>query len=236
MSINYLSKGVGSYPTVYYLIKSMMIIVYNLPSKKLFGTVEHDEAYVRAGSKGTKIDGKDGRHTVPSRRGLPRGPGRGTYNKDLPMVTVVYQRADKTTRDCVVYNVHKGKKLADIVKETVKPGSTVYTDEYKAYSSLGKRGYEHEPVNHSEGEYASGKTTRFIQTTASAWLDCLNGGKRSIVESASRTYTFTQSPTSSYGTIAIATISAGCSPPCPQYWERIAGENITTSTAQSLPN
>ncbi|MXX20579.1 MAG: IS1595 family transposase [Cenarchaeum sp. SB0661_bin_35] len=158
MSINYLANEIGSYPVVYYLIKNMMTMVYNLPTKKLSGTVEHDEAYARAGSKGTKIDGKDGLYTIPSRRGLPRISGRGTYEKDLPMVTAAYQRADKTTRDCVVYNVHQGgKKLADIVEETVKPGSRVYTDEYMAYSSLGKRGYEHETVNHSEDEYASGE-------------------------------------------------------------------------------
>ena len=77
------------------------------------------------------------------------------------MMTVAYQRADNTERDCVVYNVHEdGKKLADIVEETVELGSRVYTDEYKAYSSLGKRGYEHETVNHSEGECASGEDNK----------------------------------------------------------------------------
>ncbi|MYC80384.1 MAG: transposase [Cenarchaeum sp. SB0661_bin_35] len=123
--------------------------------------VEHDEGYIRAGSKGTKIDGRDGLRTIPSRRGLLRGPGRGTYKKDTPMMTVAYQRADNTERDCVVYNVHEdGKKLADIVEETVELGSRVYTDEYKAYSSLGKRSYEHETVNHSKGEYASGEDNK----------------------------------------------------------------------------
>ena len=43
-------------------------------------------------------------------------------------------------------------------KDTIaKPGSTVYTDEYKAYNSLEKIGYDHHTVNHSEGEYASGE-------------------------------------------------------------------------------
>ena len=134
-----------------------MVIIRNLPSKKLSGTVEHDETYIKAGSKGTKMDGKDGRPTIPSRRVIPRGPGRGTYEKDTPMVTVAYQRPDETGRDWVVYNVHKGgKKLADIVEETVERGSKVNTDEYRAYKSLKERGYEHETVNHSEGEYVSG--------------------------------------------------------------------------------
>ena len=67
-------------------------------------------------------------------------------------------RCDKTGRDQVVYGVSKGdKKLADIVEATFEPGSCVYTDEYKAYDSLEKMGFDHHTVNHSEGEYASGK-------------------------------------------------------------------------------
>ena len=103
------------------------------------------------------MDGKDRRRTMPGWRAIPRGPVRGTYEKDTPVVTVAYRRADETGRDQVMFNVHEGgKKLADIVEETVESDSKVYTDEYKAYKSLGKRGYEHETVNHSEGEYASG--------------------------------------------------------------------------------
>ena len=57
----------------------------------------------------------------------------------------------------MVFNVHEGsKESADIVRETVESGSKVYTDEYEAYKSIVKRGYEHETVNHSEDEYASG--------------------------------------------------------------------------------
>ena len=41
--------------------------------KKLSGTVEYDEACIRAGSKGTKIIGKDGRPVMPSRRVISEG-------------------------------------------------------------------------------------------------------------------------------------------------------------------
>ena len=158
LSIKYLSREIGSYSTVYYLIKNIMILMHNLAAVKLSGPGEHDECYVKAGSKGTKIDGTDGRRTTPSRRVIPRGPGRGTYEKDTLMVTVAYQRPDKTGRDRVVYGVSKGdKKLADIVEATFEPGSCVYTDEYKAYNSLEKMGFDHHTVNHSEGEYTSGK-------------------------------------------------------------------------------
>ena len=103
------------------------------------------------------MDGKDRRRIMPSRRAIPRGPRHSTYEKDTPVVTVAYQRADETGRDQVVFNVHEGgKKLAAIVEETGESGSKVYTDEYKTYKFLGERGYEHETVNHREGEYASG--------------------------------------------------------------------------------
>ncbi|MXY61196.1 MAG: transposase [Cenarchaeum sp. SB0665_bin_23] len=87
-----------------------------------------------------------------------------------PPCGIVCQPSCSSNPVCVVYNVHKGdKKLADIVEETVELGSRVYTDEYEAYSSLGKRGYEHETANHSEGEYASGEDNK-IHTNESALL------------------------------------------------------------------
>ena len=41
-----------------------------------------------------------------------------------------------------------------MIKRTVLPSSVIYTDEYNIYARLGERGYEHESVNHSIGEYA----------------------------------------------------------------------------------
>ncbi len=40
-----------------------------------------------------------------------------------------------------------------MIKETVRDESTVYTDENSGYSELNKRGYDHETVDHSVGEY-----------------------------------------------------------------------------------
>src|SRR5260370_41591046 len=42
------------------------------------------------------------------------------------------------------------------VFERVLPSSTVYTDEYRTYDFLGKAGYVHERINHSEKVYVSG--------------------------------------------------------------------------------
>ena len=76
------------------------------------------------------------------------------------MVAVAYQRPDKTGRDEVVYGVSKGdKKLADIVAATFEPNSRICPDDYKAYISLEKMGFDHHTVNHRAGEYASGRNT-----------------------------------------------------------------------------
>ena len=54
-----------------------------------------------------------------------------------------------------VPNVRKATLMAH-VEERIMPASTVYSDEAKAYDGLGKRGYQHSRVNHSERVYVSG--------------------------------------------------------------------------------
>lgn len=39
------------------------------------------------------------------------------------------------------------------VQKTVKPGSTIYTDDHPSYHRLPKKGYTHESLNHSANEY-----------------------------------------------------------------------------------
>ena len=46
--------------------------------------------------------------------------------------------------------------LERAVMGNVKPGSTVYTDGHSGYAYLKYRGYEHESVNHTAGEYVNG--------------------------------------------------------------------------------
>ncbi len=44
--------------------------------------------------------------------------------------------------------------IETLLRATIAPGTTVYTDEYNIYSRLTDWGYEHLTVNHSQGEYA----------------------------------------------------------------------------------
>ena len=159
-SINYIAQAMGrTYKTTYYMVRDMMKKFTELPEKKLSGVGETDEGYVRAGSKGVRLETNGEGRTVPSRRGLPRRPGRGTFEKDSPMITIYHQRATDDELDITIFDVprDRSKTLVDGVSERFEHGSTLMTDEHPAYKNLEKAGYIHHTVNHSEGEYASGE-------------------------------------------------------------------------------
>jgi transposase-like protein len=42
------------------------------------------------------------------------------------------------------------------IQERVLPGSVIYTDEYRVYDTLGKKGYIHKRIRHAERVYVSG--------------------------------------------------------------------------------
>ena len=135
--------------------------IRNLPENLLKGTYKTDEAYIKAGSKGMALDTNGEYRTVPSRRGLPHGPGRSTFEKNRPMVTIYFQRATEDEPGVTIMGVTRdGKTLADMVQEHIEPSSTVMTDEHTAYKSLKERGYDHHTINHGEGEYASGERNK----------------------------------------------------------------------------
>jgi transposase len=46
------------------------------------------------------------------------------------------------------------KTIEPFIKETMAPGTLVYTDEYSMYARLCAWGYEQKRVNHGRGEYA----------------------------------------------------------------------------------
>jgi hypothetical protein len=48
----------------------------------------------------------------------------------------------------------KQKTIEPLIKETIVPGTLVYTDEYSIYARLCAWGYDHKRVNHGRGEYA----------------------------------------------------------------------------------
>jgi transposase-like protein len=113
--------------------------------------VECDEAYVVAGHKGQPEAVKKKRRTGRRRR-LKGKRGRGTLDKERPPVFGMMQRGGQVVISMLA-NV-KQKTLEPCIKETIAPGTLVYTDEYSIYARLSTWGYGHKSVNHGRGEYA----------------------------------------------------------------------------------
>src|SRR5207244_2182403 len=96
----------------------------------LSNEVECDEAYVIAGHKGqpevVKSKGRKGRQ-----RRLKGKAGRGTLEKERPPVFGMIQRGGQVVINLMA-NV-KQKTIEPFMKDTIVPGTLVYTDEYSIY-------------------------------------------------------------------------------------------------------
>ena len=117
----------------------------------LSNEVECDEASVIAGHKGqpevVKSKGRKGR-----RRRRKGKAGRGTLAKERPPVFGMIERGGQVMIHLLA-NV-KQKTIEPLMKDTIKPGTLVYTDEYSIYARLAMWGYAHKSVNHGRGECA----------------------------------------------------------------------------------
>jgi transposase-like protein len=121
--------------------------------RQLEGTVEADELYHTAGSKGqAQQGGKKSLGRRPRRRRKKREPGRGHDDKDRPAMIVWVSRQGSVVvhavRDFTISTVQTAADLA------VHAGSRLYTDSARSYRAL--KGYVHEFVNHTRKEYARG--------------------------------------------------------------------------------
>jgi len=99
----------------------------------LEGTVEMDETYIGGRRRGSKR-------------------GRGAEHKQA--VVGIAQRQG-TVRVQHVENV-KSATLMPMLRENVKLGSAVMTDEFPAYNRVSKDGYLHEVIQHAIKEYVRG--------------------------------------------------------------------------------
>ena len=104
----------------------------------LTGEVEVDETY---------IGGKRKNMSNAKRKELT---GRGTVGKQ-PIMGMLERGGQ--VRAMPIRGAEK-KVLHGHIRNEVEKGSTIYTDEWKAYKGL--KGYTHEAVKHSAGEYVNG--------------------------------------------------------------------------------
>lgn len=112
------------------------------------GTVEVDEAYIGGQAKW--------RSAARSRaRGITAQGSKAGKTKIMGFA----QRGDSEKSGKVYVTLAKGTRTPDFtgqVLQKVLPASTVYTDETPLAEPLGKWGFDHRRVNHSEKVYVSG--------------------------------------------------------------------------------
>jgi transposase-like protein len=150
-SISSISKQLGiPYRICYHMVRAVMERIASTQDARLTGEVEIDELYTHAGMKGRSYHEMIIKHRMPRRRGIKPWRGRGTFEKDHPMVMCYHQRNGST-----VFDVPKQyTSIVGLVCKTIGYGSIVYTDDYVAYSPLKEHGFKHESVSHSSMEYA----------------------------------------------------------------------------------
>ena len=126
----------------------------------LSGDVEVDETFVGGKEKGRYGFGK----VQPSKKTVVFG--------------MLERGGDVMTR---VVPDRKNASLLPIVDQNIAKGSTILTDEYPGYKSLGARGYTHQSVNHMRHQYVNGKVhTNTIEGFWSHFKCSMKGTHRSI--------------------------------------------------------
>ncbi|KAE8741233.1 hypothetical protein FOCC_FOCC013219 [Frankliniella occidentalis] len=79
--------------------------------------------------------------------------GKRKYNRGKKKVSQqwVFGGVEQGSNKCFLYTVKKRDTatLVPLIKKNILPGTTIYSDCWKAYSSLNKKGYHHLTVNHS---------------------------------------------------------------------------------------
>jgi len=111
-----------------YLIRKQLMADDGVP---MSGPVEADETYV-----GGKRRGAIG-------RGVDKTPVFGIAQRQGRVMAVTVPNVARAT-------------VMPYITERVLPKSTVYTDEYRTYDTLGRQGFEHRRIRHVERIYVSG--------------------------------------------------------------------------------
>ena len=112
--------------------------------KKMFGgDVEIDETYVGGSNSNRHWDKK-----------VPHSQGRSWRDK-IPFIVIIERGGNAIVEK--VPNVEQ-KTLEPIIRTYIEEGSTIHTDEWKAYNGL-KKWYNHEVVIHRKKQYVNGKAS-----------------------------------------------------------------------------
>ena len=117
---------------------------------KLQGLIEIDETYV-GGIEANKHEHKKLKQ------------GRGTVGKTA--VLGMKERGKGGRVKAVKIDVADTQTIQDVIVQNVEVGSMLHTDEAAVYQAMGGLFFDHESVNHSNGEYVrDGVTTNSIES------------------------------------------------------------------------
>ena len=144
-------KGISSYQlatdigvtqkTAWFILHRLRYAMeHSLFVKYMEGTVEVDETFVGGKNKNRHKDKK-----------VKNSQGRSF--KDKTPVLGMHQRNGNVK--CVVVPDTKAESIQPHIRQTVLPGSKVYSDEWWGYRGLGDK-YTHLYVDHGKGQYAEG--------------------------------------------------------------------------------
>jgi len=130
VSAKELERHLGiTYKTAWRIAKKIRELMSKSPSM-LGGTIEVDEAYL-GGKKSNRHKGK----------------------KDVPKTPIVGLASRKGKAIAKVVKEVETRTLINMIRDNVKIGSTIMSDEARIYPKIKKYGYGHKTINHSKGEY-----------------------------------------------------------------------------------
>ncbi|MCA1706020.1 MAG: IS1595 family transposase [Actinobacteria bacterium] len=141
ISSHELGRALGvTQKSAWFMLHRIRLAMQTGTFEKLSGTVEVDETFI--GGKARNMHARVRKQRIT-----------GTGGKDKSAVLGMIERGG-TVRAEVVPNVRRGT-LQQRVRETVEPGSAIYTDALRSYSGL-DCDYAHEVVDHAE-QYVDGQ-------------------------------------------------------------------------------
>ena len=107
------------------------------------GPVEMDETYIGGQRKNKRLH-------------IRRIQGKRGHGTDKLPIVGLFSRESGHVYVEVLLRKLDIKKIFEIIQRLVPPGSEIYTDGFKMYRGLKKYGYEHEYVDHDDGELVRG--------------------------------------------------------------------------------
>jgi transposase-like protein len=139
ISAKQLERELGvTYKTAWRMAHLIRTDLMEQSDEPLSGTVEVDETWV-----GGKL-GNNAKYWKETSPFVNKTAVAGAVERGGRVVAVTVANVRKTT-------------LIGNIQRRVLPASTIYSDELRSYTDLGKRGYAHSRVNHSERIYVSGE-------------------------------------------------------------------------------